>query len=273
MDALNESFQQLHFKKEKSSNFLSQLYDQENEGLVPIFKFEFRRNQLNFTQKLYDFQMLQFLRDPLIDPDLKSYLRNFNIDDKNSIYLGNKFDGKKHGLGLSRINQNHLKFGIFSLDQIKWGWEIILKKNNFISFYKGYFLNEQKDGIGIQRQYNFQGLDPNEIDEYVGKFSKDKRDGEGIYKNFGLKIVKKGEFKDDKLNGLVNIYENYDDIIFIGYFKNDKKHGFGKVINSKDNYEILGDYYEDQQTGEHKKLYQDGRTETITYPSKLCSIF
>ncbi|CAK78038.1 unnamed protein product (macronuclear) [Paramecium tetraurelia] len=269
---LNQGFQELdHQQPLYIENFRNQLYIKQQKEGVYFRNLKFNdRNNLNFSEKVNEFFKYCFTGDILYNEKFSQYLREFQRVSISN-YDGYQINGKKQGLGLRKINENHLRFGIFQLDQQIWGWEIVFQ-SQIISFYKGPFLNDQKDGQGIQQKCKFQD-EKVLIEEYVGGFQKDKKNGTGelnIYNNSQLTTVIKGDFKDDQVHGIATISQN-GQIIFFGQFKNGKKNGQGEEI--QDQTRITGCYLDDKKTGIHITKRPDGTTETNDYGSPACSVF
>ncbi|CAD8163879.1 unnamed protein product [Paramecium octaurelia] len=80
------------------------------------------------------------------------YLKVFGTIQNQKSYIGYLVNGKHHGQGFKRINQEKLQFGIFKYGQLIWGWEIV-KKDKKILVYKGEFQNGSQFNRGIIKEF------------------------------------------------------------------------------------------------------------------------
>ena len=172
---------------------------------------------------------------------------NINLAPEDTcIYLGNKFNEKKDGLGLEIFNNTNAKyFGVFrngkrvhlgrfsinnNLNQYyfngfiqgiyAWGYGWVSDKKN-LKDYEGMWENSMKNGYGIEKYGNNA--------EYKGCFLNGKREGIGYYKWYEDNSSYEGEWKENKLNGY-GIYKFSDGSEYRGQWKKSKLHGFGIFI-------------------------------------------
>ena len=169
---------------------------------------------------------------------------NLNLaPEETCIYLGNKFNDKKDGLGLEIFNNSNAKyFGIFRngkrinigrfsiYNNLKeynyegfiqgiyaWGYGWMSDKKS-LKYYEGMWENSMKSGYGIEKY--------GDNSEYRGCFLNGKRDGIGYYKWNEDNSSYEGEWKENKLNGY-GIYKFRDGSVYKGQWKKSKLHGFG----------------------------------------------
>ena len=172
---------------------------------------------------------------------------NLNLAPEDTcIYLGNKFNEKKDGLGLEIFNNVNAKYvgnfrngkrvnlGKFSVNNdvndyiycgfiqgiyaFGYGW-MTDKKN--LKDYEGMWENSMKSGYGIEKY--------GDNSEYRGCFSNGKREGIGYYQWNEDNSSYEGEWKENKLNGF-GIYKFKDGSEYRGHWKKSRLHGFGMFI-------------------------------------------
>ena len=179
-----------------------------------------------------------------IQNNLRTDLTVNLIPEKNYIYIGTKFNGKKDGLGLELFTNTNAKFfgrfindkrvsiGRFIINNEDdsyyyfgyvngihaegFGWHENMKKS---IYYEGMWLNSKKDGFGIERNNR-------DNSEYRGCFKNGKKNGIGYYQ-WSDDSYYLGEWEDDNLDGY-GIYHFQDGSIYTGHFKHNKMNGLGE---------------------------------------------
>ena len=227
------------------------------------------------------------------------------IPEKEHIFIGNKINNLKEGLGLEIFkNSNAYFFGQFN-NNIRNGfcnYKINNKNQNYIFQgevnginatgygiyinketnikYEGEFNNSMKNGIGIETykknfyQGNFVNGKRNGIGEYYwekdvyysGEWADNCMNGEGIYK-FSKDAWYEGSFKDNKMEGfgILNIKMSK---IYVGFFKNDYKDGFGIKIWDNDKRAYVGFWKNNKQEG-FGKLFKKDKIKYAIYQDGL----
>ena len=97
--------------------------------------------------------------------------------------------------------------------------------------------------------------------DYTGEFGSipGKREGKGsskTYEDGSLYATYIGEFKDDKLNGQVNIIYA-DGASYVGGFKENKRHGQG-TFTSPSGQKFVGEYKDGKRNGQGTYTWPDG---------------
>ena len=137
-------------------------------------------------------------------------------------YVGERLNGKKHGLG-------------------KYTWFDGCK-------YEGYYRNDLREGYGK--------VDWAEGDKYEGYWVENLREGFGKY-FYQNKNFYEGEFKKDEENGF-GIFTQNDGHQYHGDFKEDYFEGIG-IINYNDGSEYRGEFIKGRRNGIGTYYYKDGR--------------
>ena len=104
--------------------------------------------------------------------------------------------------------------------------------------------------------------------DYTGEFGSipGKREGKGsskTYEDGSLYATYIGEFKDDKLNGQVNIIYA-DGASYVGGFKENKRHGQG-TYTWPDGEKLVGEYKDGKINGQGTHTWPDGDKEVALY--------
>ena len=221
---------------------------------------------------------------------------NFIVDlfpSENYNHLGSIFCGKEDGFGIQYFQENNAKFvGIFiNGRRVDFGYFedkskcYIYKgevKNNFTGLYgiydnyeknikyEGEWLNNRKDGIGIeiyQDGSKYMGEHKNGVRQglgtyywadgsmYEGEWKLNLMDGYGIYK-FKDGIICSGFWASNKMNGFGKyIFPGVK--CYIGFFEQDYKNGLGLIFWFKERKAFIGYWKENKQDGLGKFINND----------------
>ena len=221
---------------------------------------------------------------------------NFIVDlfpSENYNHLGSIFCGKEDGFGIQYFQENNAKFvGIFiNGRRVDFGYYedkstcYIYKgevKNNFTGLYgiydnyeknikyEGEWLNNRKDGIGIeiyQDGSKYMGEHKNGVRQglgtyywadgsmYEGEWKLNLMDGYGIYK-FKDGIICSGFWASNKMNGFGKyIFPGVK--CYIGFFEQDYKNGLGLIFWFKERKAFIGYWKENKQDGLGKFINND----------------
>ena len=187
----------------------------------------------------------------------------------NAKYVGNFFNGK-------RINfcyfEDKSKFYIYKGET----------KNNFTGLYgiyynsekqityEGEWLNNRKDGIGIEIYKDgskYLGEHKNGLKQgvgtyywkdgsiYEGEWKNNLMDGYGIYK-FKDGSICSGLWKSNQMNGFGKF--NFPDVkCYIGFFKKDLKNGFGIIFWYQEKKAFVGYWKNNKQDGLGKFIFDN----------------
>ncbi|CAD8156230.1 unnamed protein product [Paramecium pentaurelia] len=139
---LNSKFKQKNGKNTVRVKLQPEMLPQELCKQIKQFfqqKYSFKIN--------YDFQYLELLK-------------KFDDIKTQKDYIGFLVNGKPHGQGFKRINENIMQFGIYRYGQLIWGREIV-KVDNYINYYKGQFKDNKKFGEGVFKRYLFSEIEGN----------------------------------------------------------------------------------------------------------------
>ena len=221
---------------------------------------------------------------------------NFIVDlfpSENYNHLGSIFCGKEDGFGIQYLQENNAKFvGKFiNGRRVDFGYFedkskcYIYKgevKNNFTGLYgiydnyeknikyEGEWLNNRKDGIGIeiyQDGSKYMGEHKNGVRQglgtyywadgsmYEGEWKLNLMDGYGIYK-FKDGIICSGFWASNKMNGFGKyIFPGVK--CYIGFFEQDYKNGLGLIFWFKERKAFIGYWKENKQDGLGKFINND----------------
>lgn len=218
------------------------------------------------------------------------------IPDKVYLYIGNKFNDKKDGLGLEIFSDSDARyFGFYrNGKRVDCGRFIIKndtnsyiyngevkgiyaegfgrlenKKNHFLYF--GMFKNSRKNGYGIEKykdHSSYKGMFLNGKKEgigyfkwkdhssYQGEWKNNMLEGYGIYK-FNDGSVYKGQWKGNRMNGLGEF--SFPDVkTYLGFFNSDTRTGFGILVWYKEKKAFIGFWKQNKQNG-YGKFIADGK--------------
>lgn len=115
-------------------------------------------------------------------------------------------------------------------------------------YYKGYFKNKLKDGLGYESGKDYI---------YEGEFHQDKKHGKGQITYLNSNEVYSGTFIDNALTGLGKYtWANGD--IYIGNFLNGKMHGKGEY-NWPEGGKYIGEYINNVKDGKGIFFWNNGR--------------
>lgn len=147
-------------------------------------------------------------------------------------------------------------------------------------YYKGQWLNDQKNGIGIEynesskkikiiyegtfinNKYNKGILHYEDGKKYIGQFKNDKKNGIGEeYDKNNIKIYE-GQFRNDEYFGKGKLYEN-GQLVYDGEWKNSKKHGEGKQYQN--GIVIYNGKFENNEYSGHGYYCNNGVIEYVGY--------
>ena len=292
-------------KKINSKLILQKLKNIDNNEYVEINLSKENNNDIEENKE--NNQINQYIEEYKIFND-ESNLEEIDVNlipEKEHIFIGNKKDNLKEGLGLdifknlnayffgqfnnnirngfckykiSNENQNYVFQGEVYGIHAK-GYGIYINKETNIK-YEGEFNNSLKNGIGIETykknfyQGNFVNGKRNGIGEYFwekdvfysGEWVDNCMNGEGIYK-FSKDAWYEGSFKENKMEGfgILNIKRNK---IYVGFFKNDYKDGFGIKIWEIDKKAYVGFWKNNKQEG-FGKLFKKDKIKYAIYQEGL----
>jgi hypothetical protein len=220
---------------------------------------------------------------------------NFNVDlfpSQNYNFLGNIFDEKEDGFGIQYFPENQAKYVGHFIN----GKRINLcyfedksqsytykgdSKNNFTGLYGIYFnydkgityegewLNNRKDGIGIEIYKDgskYMGEHKNGVKQglgtyfwsdgskYEGEWKYNLMDGYGIYK-FKDGSICSGFWSSNQMNGFGKFL--FPQVkCYIGFFKKDHKNGFGIIFWFKEKKAFIGYWKDNKQDGLGKFIFE-----------------
>ena len=233
---------------------------------------------------------------------------NINLaPEENCIYLGNKFNNKKDGLGLELFNNsNAMYFGRFrngkrielgrftisnQLKEYTYFGEIqgiyatrfgLFSDKKKFRDYEGSWENSMKNGIGIEKyrdnsEYkgNFvngkkEGIGSQKWDDgsfYEGKWENSKFHGYGIYQ-FADGSEYRGKWKKGKFHGFGE-FINPGVKNYYGYFENDKRSGFGFELVIKEKKAFIGFFKNNEMNGYGKLIIKDKKIYGLWKKGKL----
>ena len=160
--------------------------------------------------------------------ELPNHFNKERIDYDDGFYMGEVFNGVRHGHGKFFHKNGNYCEGTFVRDKFDGLGEFFWKNGNM---YKGQFKNNKLEGKGVV--YFSNG------DMYEGEFADDDKHGQGIF-----------YYKDDTR--------------FNGYFVRGKKHGLGvRFYPNDERYE--GNYVDDKRDGRGTYYNKDGSRELRIY--------
>jgi len=212
------------------------------------------QNKVNGWSKLKN--LVFEIRGEFSDNNLNGYGEVLNKEE-NRIFKGFWINGVLGGTGFE-IDSNYSYKGFFMNSQ-KYGYGIQIWKDG--SIYKGEWAKDEYDGFGI---YYF----PNK-QIYHGHWKNNKKCGFGEFSwPNGKKYV--GFYKDDKKDGF-GFYYLKKGCYSINFWKKGKKHGLGRLINEnnvsyvqfEDN-EIIHEYNNELE------FIDNCEKENLIYIDKLC---
>lgn len=212
------------------------------------------QNKVNGWSKLKN--LVFEIRGEFSDNNLNGYGEVLNKEE-NRIFKGFWINGVLGGAGFE-IDSNYSYKGFFMNSQ-KYGYGIQIWKDG--SIYKGEWAKDEYDGFGI---YYF----PNK-QIYHGHWKNNKKCGFGEFSwPNGKKYV--GFYKDDKKDGF-GFYYLKKGCYSINFWKKGKKHGLGRLINEnnvsyvqfEDN-EIIHEYNNELE------FIDNCEKENLIYIDKLC---
>lgn len=136
-------------------------------------------------------------------------------------YVGEWYEGKRHGYGIERFNQGEIYEGYWEMDLYHGHGEMIYEDS---SRYEGFYCRGKWHGEGVRT------LEAG--DQIIGVFHDGLLNGSGIMK-FADKRHYHGEFRNTRRHGLgVLTFVNGDR--YEGPFEHDLPHGEGKYITKSD---------------------------------------
>ena len=222
---------------------------------------------------------------------------NLDVDlfpEENYNFLGNIFEEKKDGFGIQYFPLSNAKYVGYFLNGKRKNYCIFENKSKFYTYkgetkknftglygiyhnykqgiiYEGEWLNNRKDGIGIEFYkdgYKFQGDYKNGLKHgigtyfwedgsmYQGEWKYNLMDGYGIYK-FKDGSICQGFWLSNQLNGFGKL--TFAQVkCYIGFFKKDYKSGFGLLFWFKEKKAFIGFWKNNKQNGLGKFIY-DGK--------------
>ena len=220
---------------------------------------------------------------------------NFNVDlfpSQNYNFLGNMFEEKEDGFGIQYFPENQAKYvGQFINgkrknfccfeDKSKFYIYKGDSKNNFTGLYgiyynydkeityEGEWLNNRKDGIGIETYKDGskyigehkngvkQGLGTylwSDGSKYEGEWKYNLMDGYGIYQ-FKDGSICSGFWSSNQMNGFGKFL--FPEVkCYIGFFKKDHKNGFGLIFWFKEEKAFVGYWKDNKQDGLGKFIFE-----------------
>ena len=212
--------------------------------------------------------------------------------EENYNYLGNIFNNKEDGFGIQYFPENSAKYVGQFLNGKRINYGIFEDKSKFYIYkgeirknftglygifynytkelkYEGEWLNNRKDGIGIEAYKDgskYQGEHKNGMKHgigvyywedgsvYEGEWKYNLMDGYGIYK-FKDGSICSGFWLSNQMNGFGKF--TFPEIkCYIGYFKNDYKNGFGIIFWFKEKKAFVGYWKNNKQDGLGKFIYE-----------------
>ena len=295
-----------NFTKKDKNNLFNKGYDEQIEEV----NIKNKPKNLTATSKKLKGRKLPsdniFFNDFTNIDNYENIKNNFDTDldvnlipDNKCIYIGEKINDKKEGLGLEIFPKSKAKyFGYFknnrrvNIGRFKinnenetyyfgyvndihaegFGWYENKKK---AIYYEGMWSNSKKEGIGIEKNYDdnseYKGYFKNgkkcgigycswnDNSNYIGEWKNDNLDGYGIY-HFENGSIYKGQWKNNKMYGLGELIFPGKKTHF-GFFKNDQSSGFGIVIWYKESKAFIGYWNDNKLHGPGKAI----KNEKIEY--------
>ena len=221
---------------------------------------------------------------------------NLDVDlfpEQNYNFLGNIFKEKEDGFGIQYFPINKAKYVGYFLNGKRKNYCIFENKSKFYTYkgetkknftglygiyhnykqeitYEGEWLNNRKDGIGIEFYKDgskFQGEHKNGVKHgigtyiwedgsmYQGEWKYNLMDGYGIYK-FKDGSICQGYWFSNQLNGFGKLTLAQVKC-YIGFFKKDYKSGFGLLFWFKEKKAFVGFWKNNKQDGLGKFIYNE----------------
>ena len=266
-DSLNndngKNFDTLDYFDEEDKTRLNNLMKKNNANkIIQLYK-QFIKNKSISHNNIYT----EYLSINDYENIKNSFPTNLIVDlipEKNYIYIGNKYNNKKDGLGLELFQKTNSKYlGNFINDKRVNICRFSINNEKDSYYYNGYIKSYYAEGFGYYENSKSKlyyigmwkdskkeglGIEINKSDnsEYKGEFKNAKKNGIGCYTwNDNSNYI--GEWKDDSLDGY-GIYHFQDGSIYKGQWKNNKMDGLGEFsfpgIKS-----YFGFFEDDKRTG------------------------
>ena len=213
--------------------------------------------------------------------------------EENYNFLGNIFNNKEDGFGIQYFPENSAKYVGNFLNGKRINYCIFEDKSKFYIYkgqtrknftgmygiyynyakgltYEGDWLNNRKDGIGIESYKDgsrYQGEHKNGVKHgigtyfwddgsiYEGEWKYNLMDGYGIYK-FKDGSICSGFWLSNQMNGFGKF--TFPEIKCYGFFKKDYKSGFGLIFWFKEKKAFIGFWKNNKQDGLGKFIF-DGK--------------
>ena len=161
-----------------------------------------------------------------------------------SVYVGEYFSGKMHGLGIMTYDNGKVYEGTF-IHGYAHGKGAEYYPNG--DYYEGDFIATMKNGNGV---YFY-----NNGNKYQGEFFEDLPQGQGVFTNKKSKSKYEGQFKKGKANGKGKFwYPNKE--IYVGQWIDDIKNGKG-VYTYKNGEKYEGEFVNGKRNGQGTFYYKD----------------
>ena len=229
----------------------------------------------------------------LISIDGTEYLDVDLFPSENYNYLGNIFNEKEDGFGIQYFSKNNAKYVGNFLNGKRINYCYFEDKSKFYIYkgetkknftglygiyynyekyvtYEGEWLNNRKDGIGIETYKDgskYMGEYKNGLKQglgtyfwadgsiYEGEWKYNLMEGSGIYK-FKDGSTCSGFWHSNQMDGFGKL--TFPDVkCFIGFFKKDQKYGFGLIFWYKEKKAFIGYWKNNKQDGFGKFIYEE----------------
>ena len=292
-------------RKERSEKELEQLQNKLNmlylkynfKLLYKIYTKKYNKSNINKVN-IDDNDNTSIYQSKEINVTYKlNMIDEYDVDlypDKNCLFIGEKSNDKKNGLGLEIFeDSNAYFFGNFKddkrygfckflIDNMTHNYKYLGEVNDIYAEgyglfrnyetntkYEGEWSKSMRNGIGIEVYHKsfYQGCYLNGkrhgIGEYyweknvfyMGEWKNNLMDGYGIY-SFNNNAIYEGSWENNKMNGF-GILNSKNNKIYMGFFENDYKSGFGIKIWINDNKAFVGFWKDNKQNGFGKIFYHD----------------